>query len=468
MNETGKSFNKDINKFLDAQYTISSIYNFGRQDPLFLTFLVQFDFQSDKLEGASYANIGANFLNTSDSQSSTIETYYREINNWPTARKAHGMHKYFKSSLGNLENKTPWFFTSISGLEKALQYNENSAYWGGDDSVITIGCLETMDMRVSNLMQAYRDAIWDQGSWSWIVPDNLRKFNVTIWATDVRRMNALSERNWFKFNFSSCEFMLDSGNAAFADLTSSPNEQIVQSIAFKYENVAVESLASIKNNHNFTKAVALLPRTKNDQYLGESGNEKNDYLKEKFGDLSDVEASSTSPDADIKDINENLFNLQSTNNRFLSKGWIDQKNREITNRLKGGVDREWNNFKQDYKNKARDTARGLINEGISRVEEKIGNALGFDNFRANPSALANNVIKGLSDLSDRKSREALNSLLGTARNVEPLASDENVYGNIQQVLDEALDRKLQGYNNFIGQNPVGPGPLGPENVYDPE
>lgn len=83
------------------------------------------------------------------------------------------------SELIYIQNKTPWFFQSLSGLDSAFKI-AHDGYRLGDGGSITINTLESIDRRISFLIDAYRKVAWDMNSMSWILPENLRKFGMEI------------------------------------------------------------------------------------------------------------------------------------------------------------------------------------------------------------------------------------------------------------------------------------------------
>lgn len=87
-----------------------------------------------------------------------------------------------KGMIGELifvQNKTPWFFKSIDGLDSAFKI-AREGYRTGDAGQITIETLESIDRRISFIIDAYRKVAWDMRSMSWILPQNLRKFGMEI------------------------------------------------------------------------------------------------------------------------------------------------------------------------------------------------------------------------------------------------------------------------------------------------
>lgn len=182
----------------------------------------------------------------------------------------------FKTALTDINRNTPWFFQGIQGMDRAIsQYDPLSPYSGGDDAKISISCLESLNLRVSGLMYLYRKAVFDEQKWSWILPENLRKFSMSVYVTEVRKIKNMSNiklggiptelnmeaikgfpgnfkpklgvdnsnegisgsanRPFFLFKFGECTFDLNSGSTPFADLTKNPSEQARQQIDISYE-----------------------------------------------------------------------------------------------------------------------------------------------------------------------------------------------------------------------------------------
>lgn len=85
--------------------------------------------------------------------------------------------KKFGSILSNIQNNTPWFFKSIKGLDKIPSPTKDFT----KDKTFTINCSEeSVDMRVSTMLDLYRFAAFDDILNKEIIPENLRKFDVTV------------------------------------------------------------------------------------------------------------------------------------------------------------------------------------------------------------------------------------------------------------------------------------------------
>lgn len=221
------------------------------QDPTYLSFLLLFDFAD-----------GVN----SPLLSKPAETFLENLGD-PYAERLEALQN-FKKALKTINNEMPWYWQSLSGLERIQQYNPENAYFGGDDAELTIGTLESINLTVAGLMHLYRKAVFDENKWTYILPANLRRFRMYVYVTEVRTIKNLSEpkingldtaqfpdnfkpsigidnknkgisgtqnRPYFMFSLKYCEFDLASGTSAFSELQKSPESEATGEIKIKYE-----------------------------------------------------------------------------------------------------------------------------------------------------------------------------------------------------------------------------------------
>lgn len=221
------------------------------QDPTYLSFLLLFDFTD-----------GVN----SPLLSKPAETFLENLGD-PYAERLEALQN-FKKALKTINNEMPWYWQSLSGLERVQQYNPENAYFGGDDAELTIGTLESINLTVAGLMHLYRKAVFDETKWTYILPANLRRFRMYVYVTEVRTIKNLSEpkinglntaqfpdnfkpsigidnknkgisgtqnRPYFMFSLKYCEFDIASGTSAFSELQKSPESEATGEIKIKYE-----------------------------------------------------------------------------------------------------------------------------------------------------------------------------------------------------------------------------------------
>lgn len=233
----------------------SALKQYPYQDPTFLSFVMLFDY-NDNENSPLLSDAAEIFIKKlADSESGT---FYKE--------RLEALQN-FKKALKTINNEMPWFWQSISGLDKIQQYNPENAYFGGPEAVLTITTLESINLTVSGLMHLYKKAAFDENKWTHILPLNLRKFRMYIYVTEVRTIQNLNKikvggtsttdfpsnfkptintvnensgisgensRPFFMFGLSHCEFDLTSGTSIFADISKNP-EMAVGEIKLTYE-----------------------------------------------------------------------------------------------------------------------------------------------------------------------------------------------------------------------------------------
>ena len=108
-------------------------------------------------------------------------------------------HRYealvaFKNFLNSINQKSPWYFQSIEGLDSILKVNIPRQVGGGTgykpqrSGVLTFTCLDSIDLRVNAMAELYRKATYDYQYHREVLPSNLRKFRMWIIVTEIRQM----------------------------------------------------------------------------------------------------------------------------------------------------------------------------------------------------------------------------------------------------------------------------------------
>ena len=119
-------------------------------------------------------------------------TAYHYLINRGYPAKAEYLKKFIQL-FKKINSTTPWFFQSVEGLDEAWKH----LYQDPDfkplipkDRKITINCLdESIDLRITALMDLYRKACFDWPNRREIVPLNLRRFKVGIYVYEGRNIN---------------------------------------------------------------------------------------------------------------------------------------------------------------------------------------------------------------------------------------------------------------------------------------
>lgn len=140
----------------------------------------------------------------------------------------------FVGSLSYINENAPWFFNSITGLNNANSVKISEPFKNNE---IEIGIKEdAVDMRLTTLFELYKYACFDNVNLKEIIPENLRKFDMTIlvfhtplryYQTGFQSMKdgtheyksfnsptQLGDRmSYLMFTFTNCEFDIDSINS---------------------------------------------------------------------------------------------------------------------------------------------------------------------------------------------------------------------------------------------------------------
>jgi hypothetical protein len=172
--------------------------------------------------------------------------------------------------IRDINHNMPWYWQSITGLENAYKWKDmKEPYMGGGDAKITISTLESIDLKITQVMELYRRIVYDMDYRREILPVNLRKFRMWVWVQEIRKFkidrsllamgaNALGYTGiggtldkkadetarivnenspWMLFQLDMCEFMPDESAPFLATLSFSEPTPASNSISIKYENL---------------------------------------------------------------------------------------------------------------------------------------------------------------------------------------------------------------------------------------
>lgn len=185
------------------------------QDPSYVGFTIKFDF-NDVPDLYDYDNLPNSLLISEDNEYSAIN--YLENINEPTRAQ---YLRNFIAGLQSLQNDTPWYFQSINGLDTLQTIDATNGMQLGEGTEITIELLESIDMRISALIDLYRKAVWDSTYRRWMLPQNMRWFKVEIIIAEFREFHIA------KNSIDS----LPSGNNAIPGLGKNINGSIASQVA---------------------------------------------------------------------------------------------------------------------------------------------------------------------------------------------------------------------------------------------
>lgn len=172
----------------------------------------------------------------------------------------HGMRKLCDSH--------PYVFQTVEGLQDAYKKYfgvTKDSILGGGDTKIKIGCLESVDLRMTALFDAYFNAVYDRKYMRWLMPTNLMEFDCEIIVHDLRNFSgndglhnitgniiknidaAMANMSTVVFRFKDCTFNVEEIGESFASVSNAESSETKFSFVFDYGNLDIEvfSLADV-------------------------------------------------------------------------------------------------------------------------------------------------------------------------------------------------------------------------------
>jgi hypothetical protein len=176
-------------------------------EPTYLTFRIEFDFSKDLIQNnASTSNesgalIGVDAFNYMPEPLLSLNTSGKSYSTYNYLLSALGEQrraayiKQFVHSLHDIQYNYPFYFTTIEGLDTLTQINTERGIrlLDGDNNKLTIKCLEGLDQKITQLMQLYRKAAWDDVYQRWILPDMMRFFTMRIYVSEMKLFHTMSK-----------------------------------------------------------------------------------------------------------------------------------------------------------------------------------------------------------------------------------------------------------------------------------
>lgn len=86
----------------------------------------------------------------------------------------------FGKILNYLQMECPWFFREVGGLAEVTKRNFNEIVAGEDKKISLTFNPDAVDMRISTLLDLYVNACYDTINFKEVIPENLRKFDMSI------------------------------------------------------------------------------------------------------------------------------------------------------------------------------------------------------------------------------------------------------------------------------------------------
>lgn len=205
------------------------------QDPTYLSFTILFDTTSP--------------LFNKDVAVKALREHYKET------KRADKLSKFIDTIL-LINREMPWYWVSLEGMGRVIDYNMKEPYWGGSEAKLTITCNESINLAISGLMDTYRDSVYDFSAWTQILPENYRKFRMWIIVSEIRNINTVIPKGrlglqetstnlditgdfkpLFQYEFDFCEFNITSAKETFETLSNAAPESPTPKIEIVYETI---------------------------------------------------------------------------------------------------------------------------------------------------------------------------------------------------------------------------------------
>ena len=97
------------------------------------------------------------------------------------------MLREFVMGIKKLSEEMPWYWVKVSGLEAVWQIKKGDSF-RGKELKISFELLESIDLKITYLLDLYRKATFDSVYMRWMLPSNLRTFEMDLVITEIRTM----------------------------------------------------------------------------------------------------------------------------------------------------------------------------------------------------------------------------------------------------------------------------------------
>jgi len=154
--------NKHLQRFIMESLDKHPYY---LDDPTTIGFTLMFDWNTPLFNESEYGESAIKYLES-------IDEYERAA-----------ALKEMKKRLHHIVSIYPYYFQSLSGLEKAYTFTPNKSY---EPITLEIETLESLDLRISTIMERYFFASYDHRYRRQMLPSNLRQFTLYVLLSEIR------------------------------------------------------------------------------------------------------------------------------------------------------------------------------------------------------------------------------------------------------------------------------------------
>lgn len=339
----------------------------------------------------------------------------------------------FVNGFRTLTREYPYVFQTIEGLPDAYKKyfsNKTDAFLGGgDDNKIKIGCLESMDLRMLSLFDAYFNATYNHKYRRQILPPNLLKFNCGVLVHDLRNVvsgvwneNPVLNKDFAQFvsrnvssvyfRFIDCIFDTEEIGESFSNVNNAEPNTTNFSFSFYYNNIeiyvnsladAIESSTAIERNKRLdsNRVYDVEMARKNNKRKYFDGEDYNIYFNYNNG-MNIGEA--------LLRFGQNVFNSATSTSKFGNV--YDESTTGLVSNILSTISGA----------SSSSIIASLAHQGKDYLGEKIMENLPSGNF-----------ANTLGNMIGYPKTESYENVFGTEQHREPIRSfDENTIGNNRQ------------------------------------
>jgi hypothetical protein len=228
----GSALPSKINRFRKGSIKSS-------EDPVYLTFFMDFDPSTSE----TFHPVGDPFKFNSLLMDMEETSYSWDIKNVPQALEISAIEylsrfenvmpgdltglvdnvkssadalRQFQVILNNTYSAAPWYFQSITGISDLWKI-ATSTTDVNKKITLTVNCQESVDLRILQMADYYRKAVYNTETRSYKLPENLRMFSFDLYLFEIRNLKDFSTfskstseftngNHYIKFKCKMCEF----------------------------------------------------------------------------------------------------------------------------------------------------------------------------------------------------------------------------------------------------------------------